>query len=204
MVISKNKTDNGTQAFIRQQDGDYGYYSNPSVSVSRTYRISSNNYISFAEYRLTWVSLGGTADNNYVSQYDIPVWGYCQKSSDALAQERYADAVGWWLCGLTEACSFGILSEVKVGTAAAKVENQIIKTSTRVGKNGNAVEVLFKNGNKMDINAARVKEWVTNLHPDAPVGTYKKVKFDNFIPGSKGYKRVPTQGELDFLNNLFK
>lgn len=80
----------------------------------------------------------------------------------------------------------------------------VLKTTTRVGKNGNAVEVLFKNGSKMDINAARVKEWVPNQHPNAPVGTLQKVKFDNFLPGSKGFKRTPTQGEIDFLNSLFK
>jgi len=80
----------------------------------------------------------------------------------------------------------------------------VLSTTTRVGNNGNAVEVLFKNGSKMDINAARVKELVPNLHPNAPSGTLNKVKFDNFLPGSKGFKRTPTQGEIDFLNSLFK
>nr|MBK9649938.1 RHS repeat-associated core domain-containing protein [Bacteroidota bacterium] len=79
----------------------------------------------------------------------------------------------------------------------------VLSTTTRVGKNGNAVEVLFKNGGKMDINAARVKEWVPNLHPNAPAGTLNKVKFDNFLPVSKGFKRTPTSGEIDFLNGLF-
>jgi hypothetical protein len=80
----------------------------------------------------------------------------------------------------------------------------VLSTTTRVGKNGNAVEVLFKNGNKMDINATRVKEWVPNLHPNAPAGTLQKVKFPDALPGSKGFKRIPTQVELDFLNSLFK
>lgn len=45
--------------------------------------------------------------------------------------------------------------------------------------------------------------WVPSTHPNAPVGTLQKVKFENFLPGSKGYKRPPTQQELDILNSLF-
>jgi RHS repeat-associated protein len=88
--------------------------------------------------------------------------------------------------------------------AAAAEESEILQTTTRVGKNGNAVEIIFKNGNKTDINAARVKEWTPNSHSSAPAGALQKVKFPNAIPGSKGFKRLPTQGEIDFLNNLFK
>lgn len=93
-------------------------------------------------------------------------------------------------------------------TVATKTGTSLIDDAatitTRVGRDGNAVEVILKNGNKIDINAARVKEWVPNLHPNAPAGTLQKVKFENFLPGSKGYKRLPTQQELDFINSLFK
>ncbi|WP_159466922.1 hypothetical protein [Dyadobacter sp. 3J3] len=81
---------------------------------------------------------------------------------------------------------------------------EITQTVTRVGKNGNAAEILFKDGSKMVINAARVKEWIPNSHPNAPAGTLQKVKFEDFIPGSRGFKRAPTQDELDFLLKIFK
>jgi hypothetical protein len=87
---------------------------------------------------------------------------------------------------------------------AAKGGSKILSTITRVGRDGNAIEIFFKNGNKMDINAARVKEWVPNLHPKAPKGTLSKVKFDDYLPGSKGYKRSPTSSEIDLLNSFFK
>ncbi|SEA67482.1 hypothetical protein SAMN05192529_14411, partial [Arachidicoccus rhizosphaerae] len=100
---------------------------------------------------------------------------------------------------------------VKVGLVtaedAAKGESKllgkdVVTTTTRIGRDGKAVEVIFKDGSKIDINAARVKQWTPNTHPNAPAGTLQKVKFDNPLPGSKGYKRTPTQSELDFLNGL--
>jgi hypothetical protein len=81
---------------------------------------------------------------------------------------------------------------------------EISKATTRIGREGKAVEVFFKDGSKIDITAARVKAWVPNTHPKAPAGTFQKVKFENFIIGSKGYKRLPTQYEIEFLNKLFK
>jgi hypothetical protein len=106
--------------------------------------------------------------------------------------------------GFAENNNFFGAREVVAAKGGAQLGENVLSTTTRVGKNGNAVEVLFKNGGKMDINAARVKEWVPNLHPNAPAGTLNKVKFDNFLPGSKGFKRTPTPGEIDFLNGLFK
>jgi RHS repeat-associated protein len=82
--------------------------------------------------------------------------------------------------------------------------NSILSMTKRAGRDGNAVEVLFDNGSKMDITATRVKEWIPNSHPNAPTGTLSKVKFENSLPGSKGFKRTPTLGELDFLYSLFK
>jgi hypothetical protein len=52
----------------------------------------------------------------------------------------------------------------------------------------------------IDISPTRVKEFVPNTHPKAPPGTLDKVKFDNALPGSKGYKRPPTAEELRSLN----
>ena len=80
----------------------------------------------------------------------------------------------------------------------------IAKTTTRIGRDGKAVEVIFEDGSKLDINATRVKEWVPKNHPNAPNGTLQKVKFEGALPGSKGYKRAPTVDEINFLNGLFK
>ena len=81
---------------------------------------------------------------------------------------------------------------------------EISQIIPRVGRNGNAAEIHFKDGSQIDINSARVKEWVPNLHPNAPVGTLQKVRFEDFIEGSKGYKRLPTQNELNYLHKIFK
>jgi RHS repeat-associated protein len=97
----------------------------------------------------------------------------------------------------------GSFNGIKLAKLAEEGE-EILQITTRIGRDGNAAEVMFKNGSKMDINAARVKEWVPNLHPNAPFGALQKVKFGDFLPGSKGFKRAPTQEEIDFLNNLFK
>jgi hypothetical protein len=90
-----------------------------------------------------------------------------------------------------------VVKEVQFGE---NILSTIPRTST---KYGNSVEVLFKNGNKMDINLTRVKEWIPQLHPNAPIGTFQKVKFENFIINSKGYKRLPTSEEIDFFNSIF-
>lgn len=79
---------------------------------------------------------------------------------------------------------------------------EVTETVTRMGRDGRAVEIIFKDGTKIYITMERVKKWVPNLNPNAPVGTLQKVKFENFLPGSKGYKRMPTQAEIDFLNSL--
>lgn len=81
---------------------------------------------------------------------------------------------------------------------------EIADTSTRFGRDGKAVEIIFKDGSKMDITTQRVKEWIPNLNPNAPVGTLQKVRFEEHILGSKGFKRTPTQYEIDFLNGLWE
>lgn len=81
----------------------------------------------------------------------------------------------------------------------------VAQITTRIGRDGKAVEVIFKDGSKIiDINATRVKEWIPKNHPNAPSGTLQKIKFEESLPGSKGYKRPPTTEEINFLNSLFK
>ena len=96
-----------------------------------------------------------------------------------------------------------------VGRAASRVTQgsklfgkTVQHTVVRIGRNGRAVKIIFKDGSKIDINAARVKKWVPNNHPKAPAGALQKVKFENSLPGSKGYKRLPTREELNILNGF--
>ena len=77
------------------------------------------------------------------------------------------------------------------------------KVITRMGRDGNALNILFKDGSKIDITVARVKQFIPNTHPKAPPGTLQRVKFDNAIPGSKGFKRLPTEEELNILKSFF-
>jgi len=81
---------------------------------------------------------------------------------------------------------------------------EILEINKRTGRDGNAVEINFKDGTKIDITGERVKEWAPNTHPKAPPGALQKVEFDESKPGSKGYKRVPTEEELNVLKNAFE
>ena len=91
---------------------------------------------------------------------------------------------------------------VKAGTRL--IGKEVAQITKRIGRDGDAVEVIFKDGTKMDITAVRVKEFVPNPHPNAPAGTLQKVKYEVSLPGTKGYKRAPTAEELRFLNNISK
>ena len=82
-------------------------------------------------------------------------------------------------------------------------DGNVKQATPRIGRDGKAVEIEFKDGSKIDISGARVKEWVPNTNPKAPPGTLQKVRFDNSLPGTKGYKRLPSQGEIDILNSFF-
>ncbi len=62
------------------------------------------------------------------------------------------------------------------------------------------VEIIRPDGTKIDITSKRVKEW--ELEPNNPNEGTKRKEFDNPQPGSKGYKRDPTQAELDLLDKL--
>ncbi len=78
-------------------------------------------------------------------------------------------------------------------------------TAVRTTRSGDtAIEITKPNGSVTDISPARVKEWVPNTHPKAPPGTLDKVKFENALPGSKGYKRAPTPDELKKLEDVKK
>eukprot|EP01132_Coremiostelium_polycephalum_P000346 gene346-439_t len=87
-----------------------------------------------------------------------------------------------------------VVGQFRTGTRL--LGKTIQKTETRMGRNGKAVEIVFTDGSKIDINAVRVKQWELNLHPKAPTGALQKVKFPNPIVNSSGYKRLPTQEEF--------
>lgn len=66
--------------------------------------------------------------------------------------------------------------------------------------NQKGVKIKKPDGTVIDITPERVKEW--EPEPKNPGTGLKKKKFDNPQPGSKGYKRDPTQAELDLLDKL--
>lgn len=75
--------------------------------------------------------------------------------------------------------------------------------SVRVTRQGDkAVQIMRENGDVIDISPKRVKEFIPNRHPKAPQGTLQKIKFENALPGTKGFKRAPTQQELELLKEL--
>ena len=89
---------------------------------------------------------------------------------------------------------------VAAGGAAAKgaqVAETVAVRTTQAGDK--AVRITRADGSVKDISPARVKEYVPNTHPKAPPGTLDKVKFENPLPGSKGFKREPTAEELNVL-----
>jgi hypothetical protein len=79
-----------------------------------------------------------------------------------------------------------------------------IRTTRGVGK---GIRVTRPDGSIIDITEKRVKEYVINTDPRAPLGTLDKVKFPSSIPtlpGSKSYKRLPTSEELKVLYETTK
>ncbi|EHJ03934.1 RHS repeat-associated core domain-containing protein, partial [Marinobacter manganoxydans] len=80
--------------------------------------------------------------------------------------------------------------------------DQVVTRTTRKGDN--AVRITREDGSVIDISPTRVKEFTPNTHPKAPPGSLQKTKFENSLPGSKGFKRAPTQQELDLLKDLTK
>ena len=80
----------------------------------------------------------------------------------------------------------------------ARMPTVVVRTTQAGDK---AVRITKADGSVKDISPARVKEYVPNTHPKAPPGTLEKVKFENPLPGSKGFKREPTAKELKILEN---
>ena len=77
--------------------------------------------------------------------------------------------------------------------------------ATRVTRKGElAVRITEPDGTILDISPSRVKGYKPVKDPRAPSGKFQRTKFDNAIPGSKGYKREPTQQELDFLKGFIE
>lgn len=137
--------------------------------------------------------------DNFQTSLDVIGIADPTEIADGINALIYAGRGQW---GNASISAMGIIPYIgDVGKAGRLGSKVVVSVSKRMGKNGKAVEAILENGGKIDINAARVKEWIPNLN--APIGTLQKVKFEDFIPGSKGYKRTPTQEELDFLNSLF-
>ena len=78
-------------------------------------------------------------------------------------------------------------------------DDEVDVRTTRGGKP--EVRIRRKDGSVTDITPDRVKEF--EPEPKAKKGLKPK-KFDDALPGSKGKKRKPTQGELDLLDKLTK
>jgi hypothetical protein len=97
-----------------------------------------------------------------------------------------------------------VAKEAKVVGGVAKEAEEVGEVSTvfRKTRSGEiAVRQTRVDGSVIDISPQRVKEYVPNTHPDAPLGALNKVKFPDALPGSKGYKRAPTGEELEFLRD---
>ncbi len=93
----------------------------------------------------------------------------------------------------------GVVRSFVSGISAAKSAGNTLVRTTRAGDK--AIRTTRPDGSVIDISPKRVKEFVPNTNPKAPPGALNRVKFDNAMPGSKGFKRPPTQQELDTLEN---
>lgn len=79
-------------------------------------------------------------------------------------------------------------------------DKDVAQATVRLGRDQKgAIEIVFKDGSKIDIKETRVKEWISNKPPKAPAGSLDKIKC---LPGSKGYKRAPTPEEIEFIQSL--
>nr|WP_317200529.1 PAAR domain-containing protein [uncultured Psychrobacter sp.] len=80
-------------------------------------------------------------------------------------------------------------------------DSVVVRTTLKGDK---AMRITRENGNVVDISRSRVKEYIPNNHPKAPPGVMQKRKFPNSLPGSKGYKRLPTNQEKKVLEHTIK
>ncbi|MFH2122371.1 MAG: RHS repeat-associated core domain-containing protein [Pseudomonadota bacterium] len=93
----------------------------------------------------------------------------------------------------------GKVAQVFTATKMAEESPIITNRITRGGDE--AIRIEYPDGRIKDISPKRVKEYEPNNHPNSPPGIKQKVKFDNALPGSKGYKRAPTTNELKQLKH---
>ena len=112
------------------------------------------------------------------------------------------NCIDWESLGLSAALGAGGggLSAKLLKLLSAKSATQIVVRTTRSGEK--AVRITRADGSVVDISPQRVKEYIPNIHPNAPPGTLQRVRFSNAQPGSKGLKRDPTPAELETLRNL--
>jgi hypothetical protein len=96
----------------------------------------------------------------------------------------------------------GVGAAVKGAKAVSKSAFDGVVNVRRTRGGDTAVRIIKDDGSVIDISPHRVKEYVPNAHPKAPPGTLNRVKFENSIPGTKGFKRHPTQEELDYLKKV--
>lgn len=75
----------------------------------------------------------------------------------------------------------------------------VVTRTTREGERG--AKITRPDGSIVDIKPNRVKEFTPVNHPKAPPGVMQRVKFEDSLPGSKGYKRAPTADELKYLED---
>jgi RHS repeat-associated protein len=152
----------------------------------------------------------------------IPIYDNASRMVSAAEDDDWW-AVGENLYGLAnEAAALILLTRAGGGNAAKKAPgavgaeelatggagdalkdfSSVVTRKTRDG--GQGVRLTRPDGSVIDITTKRVKEFVPSTHPSAPAGTLQKVKFPNAQPGTKGFKRDPTPGELRLLEEAFK
>jgi hypothetical protein len=86
--------------------------------------------------------------------------------------------------------------EASVSRAAAAELRSAARVTPRITRDGTrAVEMQFRNRSIKDVSLKRVKEFVPNNHPKAPPGQMQRMRFNDALDGSKGYKRAPTAAE---------
>jgi hypothetical protein len=91
----------------------------------------------------------------------------------------------------------GVLDANKLARAGHNGVEGPVHVARRTTRSGEpAATITYPDGSVKDVSRKRVKEYVPQTHPKAPPGSKQKVKFDNPLPGSKGYKREPTDEDI--------
>ncbi len=133
-----------------------------------------------------------------IASIAFPVLGKTINQSIKLAEAQKNGTIGAGT--IAGAITTSVAATVVVSKTMAKTISSKVVRETR--KDGKAVEITFKNGNKKDISVKRVKESKPATHAKAPPGSMQKVKFKNALPHTKGLKRAPTPKELKLLEKL--